>query len=528
VGGKMVPPVPDQHGLANKARRWWAAIPLASATGVLLLVAATWIQTDGVKETSGTPRESGAWTTFAANPSDPSVNSAENLINASSVSRLHRIWSVKLPDLADERPIFVPNLIMADGKQHDVIYVTTDKGTLMARDAATGAKLWATTPKSDNPKYTKASPAADSAHNMVYSYGLDGKVHRFRATTGQELPGGGWPVLVTKMPLSEKVSSALNLYRDYLYVTTASFSGDAPPFQGHVVAVNVKTGVSHVWNSLCSDHDHVMALNECPINYGGIWGRPGVSPDPVTGNIFLTVSDGYFTANQGGHDWGDTVVELTPDVTRVVDSYTPDDYAEEAFQNRDMGSTEPALLPAIPKSRTPYLAIQAGKEGLIRLINRQDLSGQHGPSHVGGSLQTLVLPDQAPTLSQPLTWRDSKDGSAWVFVPTMGHIDAFRAVTSAQGVTRLQKAWYQAIASTSPIIAGNVLFTTSSTGGVQALDPRTGHELWRSDVKSAGGSIGHIHWEAPIVVGGRLYVTDESSWLTAYGIRSRSSLWRSQ
>jgi outer membrane protein assembly factor BamB len=488
---------------------------------MLLVVAAIWTQISAAKSTGETRGpESPTWTTFSANPSDPSVNSGESSITAASVSRLHRIWRVRLSDLADERPIMVPNLHMSDGKYHDVIFLTTDKGTLTALDATSGSRLWATTPKSSNPKYTKASPAADPVHNLVYSYGLDGRVHRFQAASGLELQGGGWPVLVTKMPLSEKISSALNLFRGHLYVTTASFSGDAPPFQGHVVAINVKTGASHVWNSLCNDHTHVMALNECPINYGGIWGRPGVSPDPVTGNIFLAVSDGYFTASQGGHDWGDTVAELTPDATRVVDSYTPEDYATEAFQNRDLGSTTPALLPAIPNSHTPYLAVQCGKEGYVRLLNRQNLSGQHGPRHVGGALQTVVLPDQAPTLSEPLTWRDPVRGEVWVFVPTMGHVDAFRAVTSAHGVTRLQKAWYQPIASTSPIMAGNVLFATSSTGGVQALDPRTGRQLWSSALGSAGGSIGHIHWETPIVVGGHLYVTDESSNLTAYGLRS--------
>ena len=44
------------------------------------------------------------------------------------------------------------------------------------------------------------------------------------------------------------------------------------------------------------------------------------------------------------------------------------------------------LLPEIPTSHTPYLAVQAGKEGLVRLLDRQNLSGQHGPGHVGGEL----------------------------------------------------------------------------------------------------------------------------------------------
>jgi outer membrane protein assembly factor BamB len=467
---------------------------------------------------SATPHdEGGAWLTFGGNPLQVSINSDEKSINATTVSSLHRDWHIQLPDLADERPILVRNLSMPDGQKHDVLYVTTDKGTLIAINAQTGAIFWEVTPSSgNNPKYTKSTPAADPANNLIYSYGLDGKVHRFQLTSGKELEGNGWPVRVTLMPQSEKVSSPLNLINGYLYVTTASFSGDAPPYQGHMVAINVKTGATHVFNSLCNDHTHLLALNECPNNGGGIWARPAVVVDPVTGHIFFTTSDGYFTANQGGSNWGDSVIEMTPDGSTILDSYTPENYAQEAFQNRDLGSTAPVMLPTIPQSRTPYLAVQAGKEGLLRLINRQNLSGQGGPAHVGGELQTVQLPDLCPTLAQPLAWKDP-GGTIWLIVATLCHMDAFQVVTSPQGVTTLKKAWYLGVEATSPIIAGGVLFVATSQN-LLALDPTTGHQLWSSTLQSAGGSIANIHWETPIVVDGHLYCPDEAGQITAYSL----------
>lgn len=427
------------------------------------------------------------------------------------------MWSVELPDLADERPVLAGNLLMPDKRRHDVLYVTTDKGTLMALDAATGATFWAVTPRNRNPRYTKASPAIDLDQELVYSYGLDGSVHRFKATTGQEMLGGGWPVTVTRMPVSEKVSSALNLINGYLYVSTASFSGDAPPYQGHVVTIDVKTGATHVFNSLCNDHTHLLALNECKASGGGVWARPGVQQDPATGNIFFTVSDGEFTANRKGQSWGDTVIEMTPDGAKVLDSYTPENFVEEAFQNRDLGSTAPTLLPMLPESRTPYLAVQAGKEGLLRLLNRQDLSGRGGPAHVGGELQTVSLPDQCPTLAQPVAWQDPAGGGLWVFVATLCHMDAFRVVTSPKGTTKLQPAWYLGVQATSPMISGGVLFAATSEN-LLAIDPRAGRQLWSSASDAAGGSIGHVHWESPLAVGGRVYCSDESNHLTAYGV----------
>jgi outer membrane protein assembly factor BamB len=300
-------------------------------------------------------------------------------------------------------------------------------------------------------------------------------------------------------------------------VTTASFSGDAPPYQGHLVAINVNTGATHVFNSLCSDHTHLLALGECQLNGGGLWGRPGVVVDPVTGNIYFAVSDAIFDANHGGADWGDTVVEMTPDGSRIVDSYTPANYASEAFQNRDLGSVAPALLPTIPQSLTPYLAVQGGKEGLLRLLNRRNLSSQGGPAHVGGELQTVTVPDDCPILSQPVPWQDPATHAVWLFVADSCHIDGYQVVTSQQGVTALHLAWSAAGQATSPILSGGVLFAATSHA-LLALDPHTGRTLWSSAYRSAGGGIGAIHWESPLVVNGRLYCTDEDNHLTMYHV----------
>jgi hypothetical protein len=42
--------------------------------------------------------------------------------------------------------------------------------------------------------------------------------------------------------------------------------------------------------------------------------------------------------------------------------------------------------------------------------------------------------------------------------------------------------------------------------------------VWSSSQRSAGGSIGGVHWESPIVVKGWLYMSDESGNLTAYSL----------
>jgi outer membrane protein assembly factor BamB len=468
----------------------------------------------------------GSWLTFGDDPDasqgltqsytlgiDPPQSAA---LSMATVSKLHQGWRVTLPDLADVRPILVRNMSWPDGTTRDVLYLTTNNGMLLALDASTGAKLWAVPPKNtNNPKFTKSSPAADPLTGLIYSYSLDGKVHRYLLTTGQEVVGNGWPELVTRMPESEKVSSSLNLVHGYLYVTTASFGGDAPPYQGHMVAINVTTGAKHVFNSICSNLTHLLAPGECHQNGGGIWARPGVVVDPVTGNIFFTTANDYFTANKGGTDWGQTVVEMTADGSKVVDSYTPANYKALEGQDLDLGSVAPVLLPTIPQSRTPELAVQGGKEGLLRLLNRENLSGQGGPAHVGGELQTIRVPNGCPIEAQPMAWTDPSTGALWLFAANLCGLDGYQVQTSSAGMTSLHLAWSAPAVASSPVISGGVLFAATSQA-LLAFDPNSGHERWSSAWASARGDIGYIHWESPIVVDGRVYCPDEGNRLMMY------------
>lgn len=90
-------------------------------------------------------------------------------------------------------------------------------------------------------------------------------------------------------------------------------------------------------------------------------------------------------------------------------------------------------------------------------------------------------------------------------------------ITSPQGNTKLQPAWYLGVQATSPMVSGGVLFAATNEN-LLAIDPRAGRQLWSSGADAAGGTIGHVHWESPLAVGGRVYRSDESNHLTAYGL----------
>jgi outer membrane protein assembly factor BamB len=472
--------------------------------------------TQTATQTAGTPvpgRE-GDWPTFDDDAARSGVNPNETTIALGTLGRLHRLWTATLPKTADSTPILLHDLTFADGSHHDVLYLTTLDGSLVALDATHGTRLWVK--RTTGVKITNSSPVADPARTSVYSYGLDGRLHKYNAVTGDEVSGGGWPVLITRFTATEKESSALNAANGYVYVTTSGYIGDAPPYQGHVVAVRLADGTSTVFNSLCADKTHLLAQGECPDNQSGIWARAGVTVDPVTGNVFAATGNGPFTGNQGGHNWGDTVLELSADLTRLVDTYTPATYQALDQGDQDLGSMAPALLPKIPNSRTPYLAAQAGKDGVLRLLDRQNLSGQGGPGHVGGALSTIGTPGGCGVLTQPAVWTDPA-GAVWLFVTDSCGTAGYQVSTAADGSTTLHQVWSIPQGATSPVVAGGVLFAATG-GAVFALDPATGRQHWTSTQHSAGGSVGDIHWESPIVVGGRLYCSDQNGHVTAYGV----------
>jgi hypothetical protein len=307
----------------------------------------------------------------------------------------------------------------------------------------------------------------------------------------------------------EKRSSALNIANGMLYVALSGYFGDFGPYVGHVLAINLDDDSTHVFNVLCSDQHELLASRSvvsnarasCDKRQAGVWARSGVVVDqsggPTDGTLFFASGNGPFDANQGGHDYGDSVMHTSGDASRLIDSYTPSDYQQLDERDVDLGSTAPALLPTQPQSKTPYLAVQGGKDSVLRLLDRTNLGG------VGGELQQINL-GAGRVFTAPLAWSDPADGNAaWVLVAAERALIGFRIATDASGRATLSEQWRNSGSYTSPIVAGGLLFLAGSDG-VSARDPLSGKVVWSSSQPSAGGGIGPIHWQSPIVANGCL------------------------
>ena len=445
---------------------------------------------------------------FDRDPARSGFAAGDTVISLKNVGRLHRRWVASYDAAGDGAPILVSNVVFPLHTR-TVLYQETLAGTTYALDAHTGAIIWKH--RTTGPNITNSMPAADPSGQYIYAPGVDAHVHKLAAATGRESRGGGFPLRVTWSPTIEKNGTSINVANGYLYSATGGYLGDGGQYDGHVVALNLSTGVVNVINALCSDiHQLIRTPGQCPLSKAGIWARGGVVVDPdssMNGRIYAATGNGRFDANQGGTDYGDSVLSISADGSALVDTFTPSDYNQLENGDIDLGSTAPVMLPRQASSNTPLMAVEGGKDGILKLLNRQHLGG------VGGELQDYTLGDSIFTA--PAVWVDGT-GTTWIFVGTGSAVSALQLQTNG-GVSSLHGMWSVGGGGTSPIVANGIVFTATS-GAVNAYSATGGQLLWSSSQQSAGGTIGGVHWESPIVDKGWLYCSDENGNISAYSL----------
>jgi hypothetical protein len=202
-----------------------------------------------------------------------------------------------------------------------------------------------------------------------------------------------------------------------------------------------------------------------------------------------------------------------------VDSYTPTTFQNLQNTDADLGSESIAIVPPPPGTAAQYLhiAVEAGKDGCVRLINLADLSGQAGPAHTGGELDAKNLPggsncatgsDGPEIKPQPALWVNPADSSSWIYVTSYNDGSAAYKITLTAGKPSLSQQW-TASSGTSPVVANGTLYYMSGNHLV-ALNALTGVSV------SAGStwpttSFASQHWQSPIIANGRLYLVNNAS-----------------
>jgi outer membrane protein assembly factor BamB len=418
-------------------------------------------------------RAGGDWRMFGYDSARRNSGPARTGITAANVGNLRR-QQVRLPGTADSSPIYLRG-VRVKGRAHDVFFVTTSYGITVAVDAGSGTILWRFRPAgyaswAGTERITNSSPVADPSRRYVYAEVPNGRVYKLTVARGTVV----WSRSITKLPSREKLGTPLNFSRGLLVATTGGYIGDAPPYQGHVATISARSGrLVHAWNALCSDRAALISPSSCSESGAAIWARSGAVVVPRSGNLLVATGDGHFDGNRF---WGDSALMLSPNAGRLLHSWTPRNQGQLDSGDVDLGSTAPAILGR-------GVAVQSGKDGVIRLLRLPQLGGL---GRAGGELQRISAPGGSGVFSAIAVGRSrlyvANDAGTWAYVLRRG---------------RLSVTWRRSEAGTSPVLAGGLLYVYNTDGGLNVFRPATGALVVR--LQAGAG-----HWESPIVTDGRI------------------------
>ena len=434
---------------------------------------------------------SGDWPVFGYDSAHSGSAPASGITAANAGSL--RLRRVTIDTVGDSAAIEL-HAVAVRGATRDVIVVTGTDGRTVALDAATGAQLWEFRPASGTSTVTDATPVADPSRTAVYTASPNGVVHKLALATGRQL----WARTITYDPGHEKIASALTVSGANVIAVTGGYYGDAPPYDGHVVALDRATGrIAHVFNSECSDRHRLIAARSCGVtNTRGddaIWSRAGAVIEPGSQRMLVVTGNGPF---DGHTAWGDSVLELTPDASALLHNWTPRNQLSLDHTDTDLGSTSPALLGGYGGRS---LAVQGGKQGVLALLDLDRLNGTRGgPSpRLGGELQQIGAPGGQDVYTQPAVWHDGS--RTFVYVTTNAGTAGYELTGGTR--PRLRERWSDGVSATSPVLSGGLLYVYDQSDGKLIIRrPLTG-----SVVRSLPAPTGH--WNSPIVVGGRIIET---------------------
>ena len=503
-------------------------------------------------------------------------NTTETALTLSNVNvnTFGKLFSLAVDSTVYPQPLYVPNLKMGDGLQHNVLFVATSNDSVYAFDAdsnggtnasplwqisllsaAHGAGAGATAiPYADTGSPDVAptigitgTPAINAATNTMYLVAATkengqyfSRLHAINILTGAEQPNS--PVNITATvagtgngssggqlafsPLWENQRTALNYFNGYVYFGYAAH-GDLGPWHGWLFSYNATTMAQTA----------VLCLS--PNGYGaGLWGSGAGMPIDQTatgGRMFVSTGNGSqtsyppFSANT---ELSESIVsfniangQLTP-----IDAFTT--YNFQALNNGDLDQGSGGVLMVADQQGThPHVLVTAGKEGRILVLNRDSLGGNlRGTASNTTALQDIsnVIPTGVGFWSTPAYWNGHVYLWAEKNVPMM-----FDMNTGVMSTTPTSK---------SPVTAQfpDPSFSVSSNGTQDGIawavrsdqfGPGGGpavlyawnatdltSTIYESDTNSTRDAAGRANkFSIPVVTNGKVYVATEGE-VDVYGL----------
>jgi len=317
--------------------------------------------------------------------------------------------TVSLNDQVDAQPLVVPGVTITaggnSGTVHDVVYVVTESDTVYAIDAHSGAVLLTNTLGSPVPKSAlpgqcgnngpnigiTSTPVIDLSTNTLFvmAYTNDGPTYRLHALGLGNLTDQTSPMVVSASHgLSPAGTFQFNAkyqrQRPALLFANGSIYAGFGSFCD--VAANLSRGwlLGWSWNATSKTFSDLAAnqlldfLESSRDNFflSSVWmSGYGPAADDSGNVLFVTGnSDPSGTTYTGSTNIQESVVKVSPSLSSVVSLFTPSDWPTLDEGDADFGSGGVMVLPDQPGS-VPHLAVAAGKDGNMYLMNADSLGG---------------------------------------------------------------------------------------------------------------------------------------------------------
>ena len=482
-------------------------------------------------------------------------NVSETFLTPSNVTTKYfgELFTQSVDGLVVAQPLYMPGVVLPTAGTHNVVYVATQHDSVFAFDAdnnsgSNASPLWTTsfinpssgiTPESSTDQgcgpetgFTEigimGTPAIDATTNTLYVVAKTNengsyifRLHALDITTGQEKFGG--PVAIT--------GSVVNSFGSPVPFVTVH-QAQRPGLlllNGNIYIGFGSNGCDHNAHGWVFAYDAASlqqtgVFNTTPdVREGGsVWQSGAGLAGDSAGNVYLaSAALGDFDANTGGMDFGDTVLKLNLSGGPLtwVDYFTP---ANQGFLNSgdlDLGSGGVVLLPD-QAGPNPHLLLACGKEGVIYLVNRDNMGQFNSISdNVVQEIDTAL----GEVYSVPVYW----NGTVY-YVGTQNH--TLQAYLLSNGLLSTQPVAQSIVISSRGLPS---LSANGTTNGIiwllrgpstkapllTAFDAGNLAILYSSN-QAAGNrdSVGPIaHFATPSVANGKVYVGTTSQ-LVIYGL----------
>ena len=484
-------------------------------------------------------------TTYHNDNARSGVNSLETTLTPANVNvvTFGKLASIPVEGDVYAQPLYLSNVTTVDGRSHNLIVIATEHDQVYAIDADTRTILWQRSFLDSQGLVTPVPSSDVNCPDLAPEIGITGtpvidarsatlylvartketqngeaayyqRLHALRLSDGSDAlpatvvstPSGDFGAARFD-PLVNNQRAALLLAKGEVYVAWASHC-DTGGFAGWLMAFNETTlRPTGAWTPAPSG------------TLGGIWMSSGGPAEDAGGNIYLAVGNGVSDVMLGGENYGDSVVRLqSSGLTFSVDDYfIPFDFQWRLDDDIDLGSGATVFLPAQPGTAHPHLLIVASKDGMIFLLDRDNL----GKWRMDDNNQVVQSFQNGSQLSftTPAVWNNTvyfafpyEPVQAYAFDPVAQQINTTPTSTSGD----LQFGYPGASPSVSSSGSGSGIVWVLQTDQFQnygyavlrAFDATNlGNELFDSDMSfdrdHAGGA---VKFTVPTVIAGQVVI----------------------